>query len=275
MWAMREQCSNNGHLSRVQESEGEGGRACSFWTLQLWTQACTCYTLWHTVSPVALCLPSLYLLFALSFVSYRFVLCIFFSQCAKQTACCSVVLLGVAPLLLLLLSAHCDGHFRFAHTHARTLSHAHAQPFRLWMNSQFVSRSRTEIYAASHFNSTCCTTRKRRAVHALSLRYSPALLALSLSLRTCVACALSRSVALARFFSLFRIHEAIAAFRFVSVWLHKSSNPIDTQRLRLRQRQRPEFEAREYNKNNFSFVFSCFPLHCATNAVEIDLNKFK
>lgn len=58
------------------------------------------------------------------------------------------------------------------------------------------------------------------------------------------------------------------SLRFVSVWLHKSSNPIDT--------LRPT--AREYKiiKIHFSFVFCFRVFRCIKQpTLEIDLNKFK
>lgn len=127
------------------------------------------------VCPLPLaCLPLLCLL-AVCF-GFRFVN--FFSLSAKQTACCSVVLLGVVAVVLLLLSARCDGHFRSTHTHAYTQAYAaHTCTYTLTGRStvSFVNEFpfRFALALRFHSNSTCCTRDVPLSATALSL--SPSL----------------------------------------------------------------------------------------------------
>lgn len=160
---------------------------------------------------------------------------------------------------------HTHTHRHTPHTHAHTLSQA-AQQFRLWMNSHFVSLSHWDfipIPLVAH-------TRRSSLCHC-SLSLSPSLSHLfTLSLCALVHGPLSLVVFVWPVSSrcLGYAADEARSLRFVSVWLHKSSNPIDT--------LRPT--AREYKiiKIHFSFVFCFRVFRCIKQpTLEIDLNKFK
>lgn len=186
----------------------------------------------------------------------------FFSLSAKQTACCSVVLLGVvAVVLLLLLSARCDGHFRSTHTRTKAYSaHTHTHILTGRSTVSFVNEFpfRFALALRFHFNSTCCTC---DVPLPLCLSLSGTALSHTLSVCTCARSLRSFSlslvlVCLARFFSLFRIRSgrsAIASFRFsLASQIQQSDRYTETHSKRIQN-----------NKNSFQFrfLFSCFPLH--------------
>lgn len=160
---------------------------------------------------------------------------------------------------------HTHAHWHTAHTHScrhtltgrSIVSFVNEFPFRFALALRF------------HSNSTCCTRDVPLSATALSL--SPSLSHLfTLSLCALVHGPLSLVVFVWPVSSrcLGYAADEARSLRFVSVWLHKSSNPIDT--------LRPT--AREYKiiKIHFSFVFCFRVFRCIKQpTLEIDLNKFK
>lgn len=156
---------------------------------------------------------------------------------------------------------HTHAHWHTAHTHTctytltgrSTVSFVNEFPFRFALALRF------------HSNSTCCTHATFLSLPLLSLSHL-----LTLSLCALVHGPLSLVVFVWPVSSrcLGYAADEARSLRFVSVWLHKSSNPIDT--------LRPT--AREYKiiKIHFSFVFCFRVFRCIKQpTLEIDLNKFK